>query len=36
MLAVNARIGFAVFRTHRIYQIERGVLGAWLSSRVSG
>jgi RimJ/RimL family protein N-acetyltransferase len=36
MLAVNARIGFAVFRTHGIYQIERDVLGAWLSSRVSG
>ena len=33
MLAVNARIGFAVFRMHWTYQIERDVLGAWLSSR---
>jgi hypothetical protein len=29
MLVVNARIGFTVFRTHGIYQIERDVLGAW-------
>jgi GNAT superfamily N-acetyltransferase len=33
MLAVNASIGFAAFRTHAAYQIERDVLGAWLSSR---
>jgi RimJ/RimL family protein N-acetyltransferase/GNAT superfamily N-acetyltransferase len=35
MLAVNARIGFAFFRTLGTYQIERDVLGAWLSSRIS-
>jgi RimJ/RimL family protein N-acetyltransferase len=35
MLAVNAWIGFAAFRTHGVYQIERDVLGTWLSSRVS-
>jgi RimJ/RimL family protein N-acetyltransferase len=35
MLAVNARIGFAVFRMHGIYQIERHVLGAWISARIS-